>query len=228
MRNIKRNQEILREKHSKYADLELQEITKKDLDVMINILDICEYYGKKGYEIIRDFYVATMDNETFGNFLINYDCELELLGEKYLISIGAIQGNYTANIDFENLEYMEYWEKNYFVDDLRIYLIDCLKCNDKLLDEILDKGSKNCLDIENKEEYIVKDLEECFEYIKEFNNNGYEVKFDIDEIIYFTLDNIAECVKEYIENGYKNEWDLPLRVSQSKNDVLGEKNESIL
>ena len=71
MRNIKRNQEILREKHSKYADLELQEITKKDLDVMINILDICEYYGKKGYEIIRDFYVATMDNETFGNFLIN-------------------------------------------------------------------------------------------------------------------------------------------------------------
>ena len=50
MRNIKRNQEILREKHSKYADLELQEITKKDLDVMINILDICEYYGKKGYE----------------------------------------------------------------------------------------------------------------------------------------------------------------------------------
>ena len=64
---------------------------KNDEDFRTAVLDICEYFDNTIFEpnITRDLYIATLENFTLESFMINYDYEMELLGEDYLISIGV-------------------------------------------------------------------------------------------------------------------------------------------
>ena len=96
MKNLKKWQGILREKYSQYEYMKLQEIIKNDINFLIIIFDICRYFKKTGIWrnpgdwMISDFGEAIKRDFTFRSFLIEYDYELEILGEEYLISIGAI------------------------------------------------------------------------------------------------------------------------------------------
>lgn len=96
MKNLKKWQGILREKYNEYEYMKLQEIIKKDIDFLITIFDICGHFKKAdlwknpGDWMITDFGEAVKQDFTFRSFLIEYDYELEILGEEYLKSIGAI------------------------------------------------------------------------------------------------------------------------------------------
>ena len=57
----------------------------------------------------------------------------------------------------------------------------------------------------------VKDQMRKEEKIFAFNtsacNNGHNIKFNIEDILCFTLESLAEAMKEYVDNGYKSEWE---------------------
>lgn len=85
-------QEIVREKYQKYKNMRLSRVMKKDEEFRTAVLDICEWFDKSIFRpnITRDLYIATLENLTLEYFMIHYDYEMELLGEEYLIAIGAV------------------------------------------------------------------------------------------------------------------------------------------
>ena len=109
-------------------------------------------------------------------------------------------------IDYEKLEYMEYWVANSFIEDVREYLINGIKTFSDF-DKIIQNGAKSLFDFKDMEKLITENLEDCFEYIGEANNNGHNIKFNIENILCFTLESLAEAMKEYVDNGYKSEWE---------------------
>ena len=106
-------------------------------------------------------------------------------------------------IDFKKLREIDYWGENYFVITIKMEIINQLQ-NLEQLEKIKKNGSKLDLSYEKKKEYIVNDLEDCLDYIQYFNDNGHDIKLEVEQIVNFTIESIAEAMKEYIENGYKS------------------------
>ncbi len=134
-------------------------------------------------------------------------------------------------IDFERLEYMEYWVANSFVEGVREYLINRItKFSD--FDKIIYNGAKSFFEFKDDdlgefEKLISESVWDCFEYIEEANNNGHDIKFSIEGIICFTLESLTEAMKEYIENGYKSEWEQ-VKVFYQKDQIgILEENETL-
>ncbi len=124
-----------------------------------------------------------------------------------LAKVRKIGDDNMEKINIEKLEALEYWVGNNFVENLKYEVIRQLKSNSGLLEEIKKNGIELNLSIGEKKSYIVNDLDDCFEYIQNFNDNGHEVRFDIDEIIKFTIENLAEVIDDFIKSDYKNEWE---------------------
>ncbi len=131
-------------------------------------------------------------------------------------------------LDIKKMEKMEYWVGNSFIENLKYEIISQVESDLSLLEEIKKDGSKLDLSGEQKKAYIADNLEDCFEYIQNSNNNDHDIKLDVDEIISFVAESIAEAMEEFIENNYKNEWEL-LKVIYLDNLLIGqiEKKEDI-
>ena len=92
MTKLESSQAIMKKYHGGCKNNKLMELMKDEV-FRTEILDICEEFDKGYYSttMTRDLFVATLEDEyTFGEFLIEYDFEMEVLGEEYLESTGAI------------------------------------------------------------------------------------------------------------------------------------------
>ena len=87
MTTLESSQAVIAKNYLKYKNTKLMELMKNIGVVRTVLLEICEHFDKKhDYSTMtRDLFVATLEDEyTLGEFLINYDLEMEVLGEKFL------------------------------------------------------------------------------------------------------------------------------------------------
>ena len=87
MTALESSQAVIAKNYLKYKNTKLMELMKNIGVVRTVLLEICEHFDKKrdSSTMTRDLFTETLKDEyTLGEFIFNYNYEMEILSEKFL------------------------------------------------------------------------------------------------------------------------------------------------